>query len=95
MLNDILNTAGLCTIKEAANIFCGKVSATHHDAYLENFIRNSDSNQRGIIPDILVQNYPVSQDDITQIHTASTCTKPAIIEIKVLQISPNTYPAMI
>jgi hypothetical protein len=44
-LNDILNTAGLCTIKEAANIFRGKVSATHHDAYLENFIRNSDSNQ--------------------------------------------------
>jgi hypothetical protein len=34
-LNDILNTAGLLTIKEAANIFHGKVSATHHDAYLE------------------------------------------------------------
>jgi hypothetical protein len=32
--------------------------------------------------DVLVQNYPVSQDDITQIHTASTRTKPAIIEIK-------------
>jgi hypothetical protein len=25
---------------------------------LENFIRNSDSNQWGINPDILVQNYP-------------------------------------
>jgi hypothetical protein len=94
-LNDILNTAGLRTIKEAANIFHGKVSATHHDAYLENFIGNSDSNRRGIIPDILVQNYPVSQDDITQIRTASAHTKPAIIEIKGLQISPNTYPATI
>jgi hypothetical protein len=62
---------------------------------LENFIRNSDSNRRGIIPDILVQNYPVSQDDITQIHTASARTKPAIIEIKGLRISPNTYPATI
>jgi hypothetical protein len=58
---------------------------------LENFIRNSDSNQQGIIPDILVQNYPISQDDITQICTASTRTKPAIIEIKGLQISPKTY----
>jgi hypothetical protein len=56
---------------------------------------SSDSNRQGIIPDILVQNYPVSQEDITQICTASTCTKPAIIEIKGLQISPNTYPAMI
>jgi hypothetical protein len=45
-LNDILNTAGLRTIKEAANIFHGKVSATNHDAYLENFICNSDSNRR-------------------------------------------------
>jgi hypothetical protein len=64
-------SAGLRTIKEAANIFRGKVSATHHDAYLENFIRNSDSNRRGIIPDILVPNYPVSQDDITQIRSHS------------------------
>lgn len=43
MLNDILNTAGIRTTKEAPISFLAEaVSATHHDAYLENFTSNSD-----------------------------------------------------
>jgi len=91
-LNDILQISGFHTIKEAQNIFRGKVSTTHHDSYVQQFIRGSGDTRRGIIPDILIQNYPASRDDIATIRTASARTKPALIEIKGLRLTQNTYP---
>jgi hypothetical protein len=91
-LNDFMLTAGLQTVLEAENFFRGKVSAEHHDAYIEHFMRDSDSRRHGIIPDILVHNYPATREDVATMQTASGRTKPAIFEVKGLRYTRNTYP---
>jgi len=92
VLNDIFKTSGFNTIKEAQNIFRGKVSTAHHDSYIQRFISGSTTTRLGIIPDILVQNYPASRDDVATLRTASARTKPAIIEVKGLRVTHRNYP---
>ena len=93
MLDDFMKTAGLDTVQEAKNIFCGKVSAEHHNAYIEHFIRNNETGHHGMIPDILVHNYPATCEDVATMQTASGCTKQAIFEIEGLCMTANTYLA--
>jgi len=95
-INDVLTISGFNTIMEAENIFRGKISAEHHDAYLDHYFRRENADKRrAIIPDILVQNYPASRDDIATVRTATARTKPAIFEIKGLRCTASNYPKTI
>jgi len=83
-----MKTAGLSTCVEAKNSFRGKVPSANHDAYVQHFLR--ENLRHGIIPDILVQNYP--KDDVDSLFTTTARTKEAIFEIKGIRVSPNNYP---
>jgi hypothetical protein len=73
------------------------MSATHSAAYTEAFLTGRGTHgtcpQDVNITDILVQNFHVSRDEITEIQTATSHTAPAIIEIKGLTTCTTTYPA--
>jgi hypothetical protein len=88
-LNDVFRVAGLRTAMEVRNLFQGRVAAELHDEYIDKFIRMNYRN--GIIPDILIYNYPASADDVKTMFTASARTKEAIFEVKGLRITENNY----
>ena len=91
-LNDCLKSAGFNTALEPRHLFHGKVSASKHKAYENHFLSNSTHVWQGIIPDILVHNYPASAQDVDTLNTVSARTKEAIFEVKGIRVSRGNYP---
>ncbi len=83
----------LHTTREAAGIFNGKVSQAELAAYNGLVEGSAEQGRKGIIPDILVSNYPAeTQEGLDRLDGTTSLSKELIVENKGLRNTPQNYP---